>query len=144
MARDDQLNNIDPVATQQYIEKADHFVHGMKLLNDDVSSYRTGIGLLAIHSAISLNDAITLGLTGKRKTYQDHTMAARELEKVCSSSGISDKKGVDHFKWLLGRKNAVAYEHQRFDDKSVSLAVDKAEKFSTWAYTYFKEILRGI
>jgi hypothetical protein len=111
----------------------------MNLLNDDVPNYRTGIGLLAIHSAISLNDAITVGLTGKRKTYQDHTMAARELEKVCSSSGISDKKGVDHFKWLLGRKNAVAYEHQRFDDKSVSLAVDKAEKFSTWAYTYFKE-----
>jgi hypothetical protein len=91
MPRDHLLKNVDPVATQQYIEKADQFVQGMKLLNDDVLSYRTGIGLLAIHSAISLNDAITVGLTGKRKTYQDHTMAARELEKVCQAGSLTKR-----------------------------------------------------
>jgi len=100
--------------------------------------------LLAIHSAISLNDAITVGLTGKRKIYQDHTHAARELGRVCSSAGVPDRKGVGHFKWLLGQKNAVAYEHREFDDKSVRLAVEKAERFNVWAYDQFKEILRGV
>jgi hypothetical protein len=115
----------------------------MNLLADDVSSYRTGIGLLAIHSAISLSDAITVGLTGKRRTYQDHAKAARELERVCSSNRISDKKGIDHFKWLLAQKNAVAYQGDRLDDASVKMAVDKAKRFSVWAYNYFKEILRA-
>jgi hypothetical protein len=115
----------------------------MELLNDDVSSYRTGVGLLAIHSAISLNDAITVGLTGKRKTYQDHTKAARELERVCSSNRIPDKKGIDHFKWLLAQKNEVAYQGDRLDDASVKMAVDKAQRFSAWAYNCFEEILRA-
>jgi hypothetical protein len=139
-----QLKNKSPIKTRQYIEKADHFLQGMKLLSDDVPSYRSGVGLLAIHSAISLNDAITVGLTGKRKIYQDHTHAARELGRVCSSAGVPDRKGVGHFKWLLGQKNAVAYEHREFDDKSVRLAVEKAERFNVWAYDQFKEILRGV
>jgi hypothetical protein len=138
------LKNISPIESQQYIDKADHFLQGMKLLNDDVSSYRTGIGLLAIHSAISLSDAITVGLTGKRRTYQDHAKAARELESVCSSNRISDKKGIDHFKWLLAQKNEVAYQGDRLDDASVKMAVDKAQRFNAWAYNSFKEILRAV
>lgn len=58
-------------------------------------------------------------------------------------SGISDKKGVAHFRWLLRQKNAVAYEHRRFDDDSVRAAVDRAEKFSAWAYVNFREVLHG-
>jgi hypothetical protein len=138
------LKNISPITTRQYIEKADHFFQGMELLNEDVSSYRTGIGLLAIHSAISLSDAITVGLTGKRKSHQDHAKAARELETVCSSHRISDKKGIAHFKWLLAQKNEVAYQGDRLDDASVKMAVDKAQRFSVWAYNYFKEILRAV
>jgi hypothetical protein len=44
------LKNVNPIETQQFIDKADHFLHGMNLLNDDVPYYRTGIGLLAIHT----------------------------------------------------------------------------------------------
>jgi hypothetical protein len=62
-------------ATQQYIEKADCFLEGMRLLADDIPAYRSGVGLLAIHSAISLGDAIKVGLTGKRGKYQDHSQA---------------------------------------------------------------------
>jgi hypothetical protein len=115
----------------------------MYLLNDDVPHYRTGIGLLAIHSAISLSDAIAVGLTGRRGTYQDHAQAARELEGFCSSNKVSDKKGISHFKWLLAEKNRIAYLEDRVDDSSVKLAVDKAQKFNGWAYTHFKEILRA-
>ena len=137
------MTNVDPVTTQQYIDKADHFFHGMKLLADDVRSYRSGVGLLAIHSAISLGDAIKVGLTGKRGKYQDHAQSARELGSLCASNNVSNTQGVEHLGWLLGKKNSVAYEHRRFDDDSVRLAVDKAEKFNAWAYNNFKEILRG-
>ena len=137
------MKNVDPVTTQQYIEKADHFLQGMKLLAEDVKSYRSGIGLLAIHSAISLSDAIKVGLTGKRGKSQDHAQAARELNRLCASNKISNIQGVRHFEWLLGQKNAVAYEHRRFDDGLVRLAVEKAERFNVWAYNQFKEVLRA-
>jgi hypothetical protein len=136
------LKNVSPVATLQYIEKADHFLRGMQLLADGLSQYRTGIGLLAIHSAISLSDAIAVGLTGKRGKYQDHAQAASELESFCSSSKVSDKKGIAHFKWLLAKKNEVAYRSDRLDDFSARMAVDKAQRFNAWAYTQFREILR--
>jgi hypothetical protein len=137
-----QLKNISPVATQQYIEKADHFLQGMKLLSDGMSYYRSGIGLLAIHSAISLTDAIAVGLTGKRGKYQDHAQAVGELERLCSSNKVSDKKGIYHFKWLLAQKNAVAYQSHRLDDHSVTMAVDRAQRFNVWAYNQFREVLR--
>ncbi len=136
------MKNVSPVATKKYIEKADHFLKGMDLLYGDPQHYRTGIGLLAIHSAISLSDAIAMGLTGKRGKYQDHGHAASALEKLCTANKISDKKGIAHFKWLLGRKNVVAYQSDRFDDSSVKIAVDKAQRFNVWAYTQFKEVLR--
>lgn len=40
----------------------------MNFLAEDIQSYKAAIGLLAVHSAISLGDAITVGLSGKRGT----------------------------------------------------------------------------
>jgi hypothetical protein len=116
----------------------------MKLLNDDSRNLRYGVGLLAVHSAISLSDAISVGLTGNRGKYQDHVQAARELSRLCASNKVSDVQGIRHLEWLLGQKNAVAYEHRRFSDDSVRLAVEKAERFNVWAYNHFKEILRDV
>jgi hypothetical protein len=138
------VKNVNPTTTQQYAEKANCFLRGMKRLNDDDANYSSSVGLLAVHSAISLSDAINVGLTGKRGKFQDHTQAVRELDKLCASHKISNTQGVDHFKWLLGQKNAVAYEHRRFDETSVRLAIEKAERFNAWAYNHFKEILRGV
>ncbi|MGB7585412.1 MAG: hypothetical protein WBM11_11245 [Terriglobales bacterium] len=136
------MKNVNPIATQQFVDKADHFLQGMKLLNDDVKSYRSGVGLLAIHSAISLSDAIMVGLTPKRGKHQDHAQAARELERVCSKNKV-DTRGIDHLRWLLARKNEVAYQERRFDDASVKIAVDKAQRFNVWAYDQFREVLRA-
>jgi hypothetical protein len=138
------VKNVSPIATQQYIEKADHFFHGMELLSGDITAYRTSIGLLAIHSAILLSDAITVGLTGKKERYQEHAQAAKTLTSLCGSHKISNKQGIEHLRWLLAQKNTVAYKERRFDDASVRLAVDKAGKFYAWAYYYFEEALRGI
>lgn len=137
------MKNVNSIATQQFREKADHFLEGMRLLSDDVRVYRTGISLLAIHSAISLSDAIKIGLTGKRGKYQDHAQAALELDRLCASNGVTNRRGIGHFKWLLAQKNGVAYERHLLDDSSVRQATDKAEKFNAWAYNEFKEVLRA-
>lgn len=115
----------------------------MQLLAEDITAHRTGIGLLAIHSAISLSDAISVGLTGKRGKYQDHARAAQELSQLCTSNNVSNTQGVNHLAWLLSQKNAVAYDASRFDDDSIRQAVNKADRFNAWAYNYFKEILRA-
>jgi hypothetical protein len=103
------LKNLDPIATQQYIEKADHFLKAMKLAALELAAYRTGIALLAVHSAISLNDAITTALIGKRSRLQDHLAAVTDLEAVSRKHRIHNLNGVGHLRWLLTEKTRIAY-----------------------------------
>jgi hypothetical protein len=137
------LKNLDPVATRQYIEKADHFFQAMRLAADDLPAYRTGISLLAVHSAISLNDAIAAGLTGKISRHQDHRVAVAELERISRKHRIGNLNGIGHLRWLVSEKTKIAYSSQRLDDALVRMSVTRAERFQSWAYNNFKEILHA-
>lgn len=137
------MKNINPVATGQYVEKADHFFQAMRLLADDRAAYRTGIALLAVHSAISLSDAITSGLTGKRSKHQDHLAAVTQLESLSRKHHITNRNGIGYFRWLLTEKSRIAYGGERLDDGLVLLSISRAERFHAWAYNYFKEIFHA-
>lgn len=135
------MENRAPILTARYVEKADHFLQGMRLLAEDIPSYRTGIGLLAVHSAISLTDAILAGVRGEHSKPEDHSAAVHALEKVCNELRIERMSGIRHFALLLGTKSAIAYGDQRVGDNDLKFAIDKAERFANWAYTHFKEVL---
>jgi len=135
------MENRDPLLTSHYAEKANHFLHGMRLLADDFTAYKTSIGLLAIHSAISLNDAILAGVTGARSKSEDHSAAARELERICDELKIEKLHGIHHLSSLLGQKSHIAYGDERVADSDVQSAISRAERFANWAYTHFKEVL---
>jgi hypothetical protein len=133
----------DPALTQHYVEKADHFFQAMKLLSDDMPAYSSSVGLLAVHCSISLNDAIAVGVTGKRSKSEGHRRAAMDLERLCKANKVTDRKGVQHLSWLLARKTDVAYGEKRLERNDLLLAKDKAERFQAWAYNIFKGALRG-
>ena|SRR5258708_458777 len=136
------MENRAPILTAHYLDKAAHFLGAMKRLADDRIAYKSSIGLLAVHSAISLNDAILAGVTGRRSKGEDHGNAAKELQKVCDLVKIENTRGIQHLAWLLGKKTEIAYGEHRLSDATLQLSIDKAERFSNWAYTYFKEVLR--
>jgi hypothetical protein len=136
------MQNRAPILTAHYLDRADQFLNAMKLLADDLQAYKTSVGLLAVHSAISLNDAILAGVTGTRSKREDHSSAAKELHRICNELRIENTRGIQHFSWLLGKKADIAYGDQRLTHTLMQLSVDKAEKFSNWAYTYFREVLR--
>ncbi|MFZ3211282.1 MAG: hypothetical protein WA188_07180 [Terriglobales bacterium] len=141
------MKNLDQALTTHYRERSDHFYKAMERLANDVapySTYSTSIALLAVHSCISLNDAISVALTGSRCKHQDHLRAAAELEKICNTHRIMNQRGVDHLRWLLARKIDIAYGTKRLDSQFVASAKDKAEKFSAWAYNNFEGVLRGL
>lgn len=69
----------------------------MKLVSDDMAAYGSSVALLAVHSSISLNDAIAVALTGMRSKSDDHKRAAKDLEKLCNASKVIDRRGVQHF-----------------------------------------------
>ncbi|MBZ5532151.1 MAG: hypothetical protein LAO20_12030 [Acidobacteriia bacterium] len=136
------MENRSPLLTAHYAEKAYDFLQGMKLLAEyDLAVHRASIGLLATHSAIALNDAILTSVRGKSSKAEDHSEAARELERVCSELKIEKRHGVRHLSSLLKKKNLIAYGDQRIEDNDVKSAIDQAERFANWAYIHFKEVL---
>jgi hypothetical protein len=137
------LKNCDQALTQHYVEKADHFLQAMKLLSDDMSAYASSVALLAVHSCISLNDAIAVAATGKRNKREDHKRAVKNLEHICAANNVADRKGLLHLTWLLACKTDVAYGERRLDSAFFANARDKAERFHAWAYNNFKGVLRG-
>jgi hypothetical protein len=111
----------------------------MRLLADDLLSYAEAVALLAIHSAISLNDAVQVAVTGGRSKYEDHKRTTVDLEHICKRYGVP-LKGVQHLRWLLSNKTEISYADRTFARSDEAL--DKAMKFHDWAYNNFKEVLR--
>jgi hypothetical protein len=132
--------NVDRVLTAHYRKKADQFFEGMSLLSQGMETYGAGAALLAVHSAISLNDAI-LAASGQRAKADDHRVAIEMLKKLCARHGI-EQAGIPHFQWLIARKTDIAYGANRISEKELQLSIAKAQRFATWAYVQFKEVLR--
>lgn len=112
----------------------------MLFLVDDLDAYDAAVALLAVHCAISLNDAVQIAATGKRSRYENHSQTLSDLEGICRANRI-DIRGIAHLRWLLTKKTAISYGDRRFTD--AALARDKAERFQSWAYSSFREELRA-
>jgi len=113
----------------------------MKLIQDD-KDYAEAVPLLAVHSAISLADAILVGLSGKRGSDTNHRDTIEALRQLCTSKKRSCD-GLQHLSWLLANKTELVYGDKRLDpDTQVKMAGFRAERFATWAYKTFPEIAR--
>lgn len=134
------MRNLDPIRTGVFVRRADSFFNGMRLLADDLRAYDAAVALLAVHGAIALNDAILIALTRRRSSSEAHDRAVRELERTCKQMRVVNKSGIHHLGWLIANKTAISYADKRFGRADETLA--HAERFSTWAYNNFKEVLR--
>ena len=116
----------------------------MRLLQNHLPAERlstdAAVALLAVPGGISLNDAIHMALRGARSKAEDHRAAVLALKEICVEHKIKQTQGAEHLKWLLDKKTDIAYLEKRFSHSEAAL--DHAEKFYTWAYNHFGEVLR--
>lgn len=112
--------------------QAEELLSAMKLLMDDVASYKSAVALLAVHSAIAFNDAVLATLTGAVYKGQNHSEAARKTKDACAKKKI-DASGVIHIERLVAKKTSFSYSGI-VDSSHAQDAADKAEKFANWAY----------
>ncbi|MGA7078793.1 MAG: hypothetical protein ACLPZJ_12770 [Terriglobales bacterium] len=113
----------------------------MKLIQDD-KDYAEAVPLLAVHSAISLADAILVGLTGERGSDRNHRETVGALQQLCASKRKT-RDGLTHLSWLLENKTELIYGDTRLDpDTQIKSATLHAERFVAWAYKTFPEIAR--
>jgi hypothetical protein len=94
--------------------------------------------LLAVHSAIALNDAVLTVLTGSPYKGQDHGQAVSHTRLRCNEAKL-DTGGIKHLANLVKRKTDIAYGNRETTfDEALKLSMD-AERFETWAYRLLKK-----
>lgn len=121
----------EPVAAV-YHDRALQLTNAMKLCRDDLSSYASAAALLAIHSAISYNDALLIKLGGRRSRGEDHKQAIEAIRRACGTAKIKPH-GVEHLRKLIGSKTDVSYGDRGLTTEKAEVLCVLAERFQVWA-----------
>jgi hypothetical protein len=124
------------IEVQTYLARATDFLNGMKFFAEAQDQrYRYSSVLLAVHSAISYGDALSLGLGRISTASQDHRSRVPELTKLLGERKYESLSGLKHFENLLRDKTDVAYGSKSITEKQASALIDHAQRFSIWANT---------
>ena len=114
-----------------FFERANHLSAARRLVADD-TDYTSALALLAVHSAISWNDTVSMKLSGNVVKGEDHMHAALRLEKQCSSRKLN-RDGVKHLMRLIEAKSRISYGDQRTTPEAARSLSVSAERFERWA-----------
>ncbi|MBA3047383.1 HEPN domain-containing protein [Patescibacteria group bacterium] len=90
------------------------------------------VGLNAVHSAISANDALTSYYGKVRSISEKHSDSISLLLEVFKNDKES-KSCSRHISWLINRKNLVEYESRLFYEKEAEESLKHADRFLFWA-----------
>src|SRR5215210_2577377 len=115
------MKNVDRTRMIHHRTRAKSFFDAMRLISDDLSTYGQAVALLAVHSAISLADAVLVANIGQRSNAQDHSMATRPLDRLCQKKEL-DRTGIKHLVWLMQRKSRYAYDDDPLVHSEIKLA----------------------
>jgi hypothetical protein len=121
-----------------FLERARQLASARDLLRED-AAFSSVTALLSVHTAIALNDALLIRLSGARFRGEDHMSAARETRQQCRSRHLDDS-GVKQLHTLLSSKSNVSYGDSEVTLK-IALALSVAsDRFEVWVYARLKEV----
>jgi hypothetical protein len=120
-----------------FLGRAKQLADARDLVRDD-ENYASATALLSIHTAIALNDALLLRLTGKLFMGADHMSAVQETAKRCRTKRL-DGSGVAQLKALISAKTSVSYAAETVTFINAFKLSVASRRFETWVYDRLKE-----
>jgi hypothetical protein len=130
---------MNALRAEHYRKRAIDFYRCMELVQAD-DEFRSSSALLAIHSAISLSDALRAGLGDEELYAEDHRQAIASLRRLLDQRRVATAFGYPQFEYLISMKSFVSYGDQRLDEKRAMRIALAAERFSTWV----SEVVRSL
>jgi hypothetical protein len=121
-----------------FLERAKQLSEARKLIELD-TEYASATALLAVHSAIALNDAILLKLSGRIFRGEDHMAAVREVTKRCRARRL-DTSGITQLKALVAAKTRISYGPQSVTFAYAYELSVASRRFAVWSYKRLEEI----
>lgn len=127
---------MNDASLEVYRSRALQLANAMRLCVEDCPSYASAVALLAVHSAISYNDALHIRLTGGRPKSEDHRDAFRSIKKACQKANI-DPTGLRHLEKLLSVKTDISYGNKAVRVEHAQVLNIEAQRFQAWAEKNF-------
>jgi HEPN domain-containing protein len=115
-----------------YHRRATQLSDAMELCMEDISAYSSAAVLLAVHCAISYNDAILIRLGGTRPHGENHREAITALKRACTGAKI-EPRGIAQLQKLLSAKTDISYGDKSVDEERITALCTAAQRFVRWA-----------
>ena len=94
--------------------------------------YWNAAGVLLVHAAIALTDALTVKIGGAKSTGEDHMLAADLLESVLAVDAEA-KKAIRHLRTLIQEKTLVSYSGEIYRQEDIRRLTRHLERYRAWA-----------
>lgn len=130
MPRPGRRRQVDRSRWRQFHAVADNFVRAAEVASD--LEYWNAAGVLIVHAAIALTDALTVKVGGVKSAAEDHRLAADLLETVLTVDP-ERKKAIGHLRGLLEEKNLVAYSGEIYRREDIRRMHRHLERYRNWA-----------
>ena len=134
------IKPVNKLSAAVYLKRHKAYFEGMQWLAQEPVTYGDAVALLAVHSVISLADAILAAYKGHRSISQDHGESFKLLQELCHEKQITGD-GLARYRRLIARKTNISYGERRLNENSdIRWAQVEAERFTDWALSSFKEV----
>jgi hypothetical protein len=119
---------------RQFHAVGESFAQAARLATD--SEYWNAAGVLLVHSAIALTDALTVKVGGAKSVGEDHMEAANLLEDVLAVDA-EGKKAIGHLRALIQEKNLVSYSGEIYRREDIRPMARHLERYQAWINQFF-------
>ncbi len=121
---------VDAVKFKDFQNVAKNFYEGAKVAYE--FEYYQAAGLLTIHSAIALADAITVKLLSEKCSGENHYEVLNLMNQAVHKNRTVNNS-LKHFKNLIDHKNLISYTGDIYSKKDVDKIMKHFDRFSNWA-----------
>ncbi|MBK6912303.1 MAG: hypothetical protein IPH11_00950 [Ignavibacteriales bacterium] len=119
----------DSVKYKNFIKVADNFKEAADLAFE--FEYFNAAGVLYIHSAIAYSDAITIKLSGKKSSGENHYQVIQLLEDIIPKVRV-DNKAFNNLKTLIDHKNLISYTGDVYQKKDLEKIRKSFHRYREW------------
>ncbi len=118
------------IKSNDFNNVSESFIKGAELAYE--FEYHNAAGVLIIHAAIALADAVTIKLSSQKCSGDNHYEIISLLKDVTPDSKLKNN-AVNQFKNLIDHKNAVSYSGDIYLKKDLDKLFKHFDRFSKWA-----------
>jgi hypothetical protein len=128
--RHGQRRQVDRIRWRQFHAVAENFAQAAQMATE--FQYWNAAGVLLVHAAIAITDALTVKIGGVKSAGEDHMLAADLLESVLAVDAEA-KRAIRHLRTLIQEKTLVSYSGAMYRQEDIRRMTRHLDRYRTWA-----------